>query len=262
MPPLDSHTPNTPAWFDLMTTDAAAARAFYGGLFGWTFDVQGPELGHYAIALRHDRVAAGIGAIAPAEDGTPAYPPAWTVYFAVEDADKTVAAAMEGGGNVMVPPMDVGVEGRMAILADSTGAVFGLWQPHAHKGAQVIREHGAMTWCEVNTRDADAACAFYGELFGLEARPLETGGDGAGVTYFTLHKGDITAAGVMQMTAAWGELPAHWMAYFGVDDTDAAAQKVVELGGEVLHGPFDTPYGRMAVIKDPQGAVLSIVSVT
>ncbi len=111
MPTLAAHVPGTPSWFDLMTSDAEAGRAFYGALFGWTWDVSGPEMGHYGIARREGAVAAGLGAIPP---GNP-MPPAWTVYFAVESADATAEAITAAGGVVMMPPMDVGPEGRMAI---------------------------------------------------------------------------------------------------------------------------------------------------
>jgi predicted enzyme related to lactoylglutathione lyase len=79
--------------------------------------------------------------------------------------------------------------------------------------------------------------------------------------YYTLSdsEGGVYRAGVLQMTAQWGELPPHWMVYLAVDDVDAAVARVQELGGKAHHGPFDTPYGRMAVVADPQGAVFSVM---
>jgi predicted enzyme related to lactoylglutathione lyase len=118
----------------------------------------------------------------------------------------------------------------------------------------VIDEAGAMTWREVNTPDAAKARDFYGKVFGLEARKLE-----GQMEYWTLHKGDTTVGGVLQMTKEWAGVPPHWMNYFAVPDADAAAKKIAELGGKVSVPPFDTPYGRIAVVNDPTGAVFSVV---
>jgi predicted enzyme related to lactoylglutathione lyase len=236
-----------------MSHDADAGRAFYSALFGWSWEVSGPETGHYGVAHVAGARTAGLGAIPP---GDPT-PTAWTVYFGVDDADATAAAIVAHGGVVLVPPMDIANEGRMAIAQDPTGAVFGLWQPGDHKGANLVHEPGGMSWCEVNTRGADAACDFYSKVFGLEVRRLDAP---IPTDYFTLrnHEADAPVAGILQMTDAWGDLPPHWMLYFSVNDADDAAQRAVELGGTCLHGPFDTAYGRMAVLQDPQGAVFSI----
>lgn len=253
MPTITRHVPGTPAWFDLMTGDVAGAKAFYSALFGWEIEDTGPEYGHYAMCKLGGRNAAGIGE-KPAD--VP-WPSTWSVYFAVDDADVAAAAIEAAGGTVTMPPMDIGSEGRMAMVADPGGAVFGLWQPRDHIGAGVMAEPGAMAWCEVNTRDAAVATAFYREVFGLESRALP--GDGTTV-YHTLQKGDFTACGVLQMNALWEGVPPHWMPYFAVSDADATCRRAAELGGKVSVPPFDTPYGRMAVLNDPQGAVFSIVA--
>jgi hypothetical protein len=183
-------------------------------------------------------------------------PTVWSVYFATTDADADVARVREHGGNVMMGPMDVMAEGRLAFCSDPTGAAFGLWQPRRHGGAQVRDEHGSMTWTEVATRDAVKARDFYSAVFGLEGRKMETDM----MEYYTLHKDNQTACGVLQMTAQWpAELPPHWMPYFAVDDVDTTAKRIAELGGKVHNGPFDSPYGRMAVVGDPYGAVFTVI---
>jgi len=250
---IDKHVPGSICWVDLMTNDAEKARGFYRDLFGWTVAVGGPESGNYGIASKDDKMAAGIGPIPPGAQ----FPPAWSVYFASDNVDTTVAKVTEQGGKVMVPAMDVMEEGRMAVCIDPTGAVFGIWQGKRHTGAKVIDEPGAMTWFEVATREAPKARDFYCKVFGLEPKKLETPGP---MEYYTLHKGPKTVAGVMQMTQAYpAEIPPHWMAYFAVADTDAAAKQIASLGGTVIQPPFDTPYGRISVVKDPTGAVFSIV---
>jgi len=246
------HLPNgQPIWIDLATSDPKGAQAFYAAVLGWTYDVSGPEFGHYAIALRDGVSAAGIGGM---PDGVE-MPPAWTVYFGVGSADETVAKATALGAQVLSPAMDIGDFGRLAVLADPTGAAFGLWQPMSHKGVSIVGEPGAFAWSEVNTRDASADATFYAKLFGLRGEVVEM----QGTPYHMLHAADGPCCGVLQMTSEWGDMPPHWMAYFAVADADAAKATVIAHGGQVPFGPFDSPYGRIIVAMDPQGAAISFI---
>lgn len=253
MTKMDKHVPGTVCWVDLMASDAEKARAFYGAVFGWKFEVGGPETGHYAMATVDGRNVCGIGSMPP---GTQ-MPSVWSTYFETADVDASIAKAKELGGNVVMGPMDVMDAGRLAFMVDSTGAHFGLWQSKAHTGAQIVDEPNAMCWREVNTPDAAKAIDFYSKLFGLEPKKLE--GD---MQYWTLHKGPTTVGGVLQMTKEWEGVPPHWMNYFAVDDTDAAIQKIRAAGGKVSVPPFDTPYGRMSVVNDPNGAVFTVIKMT
>jgi predicted enzyme related to lactoylglutathione lyase len=242
---------NRPAWFDLMTTDAEDARRFYGELFGWTFEVGGPESGFYAMCKASGRNAAGIGQM----QGNEGHPPAWTVYFNVDDIEQSMAAVKANGGQVMMGPMDVFDAGRMAICMDNSNAVFGMWQPLAHTGSQVENEHGAMAWSEVNTRDAKKASEFYANVFALSPQTME----GTPSEYYMLNQGQEPTAGVMQMTQEWGDIPPHWMTYFAVANLKSAMARVKSGGGQIVHGPFQSPYGEIAVALDPQGAGFSII---
>jgi uncharacterized protein len=251
MTTLNKHPDGAMCWADLMTDDPAAARAFYGKLFDWTFDVGGPEVGHYAMAKRGGKLISGLGGKPPGA----AYPTAWTPYFQSSDLDKSLAMVVELGGKVAMGPMDVPEAGRMAVASEPTGGVFGIWQPKAHHGAQVIDEPGALAWNELNTRDLDKAKRFLTRLFGYEARRIP-----GGMVYDTLHLGDKTVGGIMQMTEQWpAEVPPHYMVYFAVSDCDGAGRKATELGGKVCVPGFDTPYGRISVLEDPQGGVFSVV---
>lgn len=114
-----------------------------------------------------------------------------------------------------------------------------------------------MIWHEVNTRDHRKAADFYCHVFDLEARAI----DAPGVEYMTLHTGQKTAGGVLQMTEQWpAEVPPHWTAYFAVADVDASIAKVAELGGKVHVPPFETPYGRQSVVADPWGAAFTLIT--
>ncbi len=254
------HQPGTVIWLDVGAADPAKARAFYEGLFGWTFEIGGPETGGYSIALKDGKRVAGLGPLPPGHT----VPSAWSVYFATEDLDATTQRARAIGAQ-LVTQMDILEEGRMAMLVDPTGAHFSLWQPKNHTGAQLVGEPGTMCWCEVATPDAAKARDFYGGLFALHAKSLDRSEDppaatgAGGMEYYTLHRGNQRVGGVLQMTKEWEGVPPHWMAYFAVADCDASAKRIAELGGKVSVPPFDTPYGRIAVVNDPNGAVFSII---
>lgn len=253
MTTVKQHAPGSVTWVDLMTPDIEGARRFYGELFNWRFAVGPAETGHYTMAKVDGDNVAGMGQMQPDSP----FPSTWTVYFGSRDVEAAAARIRELGGQVMFGPMDVMQEGRMLVAADPCGAVFGLWQPGAHHGAQRIDEPGAMCWREVNVRDVAAARGFYTALLGLAARPMQA----PGMIYETLHLGEATVGGMLQMDANWPDsIPSHWMTYFAVDDVDAAVARVTNGGGKVYQPPFDTPYGRMSVVADPWGAVFSVMA--
>jgi hypothetical protein len=242
-----------PCWADLTTPDLAGAQRFYGALLGWTFDEGDPELGHYTTARKGGRSVVGM---APKQEGND-MPTTWSVYLKSGDIDDTARRISAGGGKLLMPPMDIPGQGRMAFAFDPTGAAFGVWQPGTHRGAELFDEPGAMCWHEVNTREGAAADAFYRDLFTYEQTQV---GDGQKFDYTMWSIDGKAVGGRLQMTAEWEGLPPHWLTYFAVDDTDASAARVRELGGKVMHGPFDSPHGKIAVIADPYGAVFSIIS--
>lgn len=243
----------TPVWTDLQSLDREAARAFYSELLGWSWEVTGEEFGNYANASAGGAMVAGEMGVQP---GAPEMS-MWSIYLKTDDIQQATKNIGEAGGQVLVEPMQVGQLGWMGFYTDPTGAAFGLWQPGQHGGFEISGKHGRPCWFEVNTRDAAKARDFYAMLgAGIETNKLE------GMDYWTLNAEGQPRCGVLQMTEEWGDLPPHWMVYFAVEDTDAAADRIKGLGGNVHHGPFDTPFGRIAVVADPQGAVFSIVKPT
>jgi predicted enzyme related to lactoylglutathione lyase len=239
-----------------MTSDPEGARTFYGGLFGWDLEIDpDPNTGNYTTARIRGKRVAGLGG-QPTDAGIPTV---WTTYLAVDDVDKTVTRIREHGGTVFMEPMTIMDLGRMAMAADPTGAMFGLWEAGTHTGAEVVNEPGAFVWNELATRDLDAATGFYAGALGLTSEPLDTGG--AGMPYRTLHVGGNLAGGALQLDDSWGpDTPAHWMTYFAVADTDAAVARAVELGGTVRVPATDSPHGRFAVLTDPQGGAFTVIT--
>jgi predicted enzyme related to lactoylglutathione lyase len=243
----------TPCWVDLGVGDIGRARAFYGGLFGWDIPEGPPEAGGYSLCEVDGRPVAGIGPkIGPAE-----MPAAWTTYLASDDADETVSKIKAAGGQVVTEPMDVMDVGRMAVAADPGGAVFGVWQARAHTGAQLANEPGSLAWNENMSRDFDANKAFYRAVFGYDYGDLSSDG----FKYATAELDGRPVGGIGELDPNLPpEVPANWAAYFGVADVDAAVARAAELGGSVVRPAWNTPYGRMAVLADDQGAVFAIVS--
>ena len=249
------YEPGTFCWVELATTDPARAKAFYGALFGWTaHDMPTGDGGTYTM-LRLD--GDDVAALSELDAGRreQGVPPHWFHYVSVADADAAAARAESLGGTVLGQPFDVLDSGRTAIIQDPTGAVLAAWQPRAHIGASRVNDPSCLTWNELQTHDPDRAIAFYTGLFGWEADRIEQDGR---LVYVTLKNAGRTNGGMMPMTEQHGDAPPAWLAYFTVPSSDAAATRVRELGGEVLAGPLNVGNGRIAVVRDPQGAAFAL----
>jgi predicted enzyme related to lactoylglutathione lyase len=234
-----------------MAPDVDAARTFYEAVLGWSVEGTGEEHGGYVIAQRGGRAAAGIG---PALEGART---GWTLYFASDDADATAARVNELGGTVLLPPGDVGPLGRMFVATDPSGAPFGVWQAGEHIGAGVANEPGALTWEDLRTTDPGAARSFFTELFGHRFEEIPEAGDGMDYRLMFRPGEEAPLGGIGGMLGAPG--PPHWLVYFGVADTPAAAAAAERTGGSVVLPPFDTPFGRQAGLADPGGATFCVI---
>lgn len=257
MPKRDHYENGVPNWADLMTPDPEVSQAFYGGLFGWIFTEDATDQGTpYLMATKHGRRVVGMMQLT-AEAKAQGTPPCWSTYLAVDDIDATFAAVAGAGGQPMMPPMQVMDAGKMALLADPTGAVIGLWQAGEHYGAGIVNEAGTITWNELQTPDPETAAVFYAGIVGWGSQTAEMGPAG---TYTVFTKGDQPIAGAMRPPIA--EVPAHWSVVFATDDAEATASRAAELGGTVHAQPFDTPAGRVTVIADPHGVVFQAIELS
>ncbi|MFJ3927742.1 VOC family protein [Streptomyces sp. NPDC090022] len=253
------YLPGTPCWVDLMVPDQQAAIDFYCDLFGWQGQVGPAETGGYAVCSLKGKPVAGIMA-AMNPDGSvpdPMPPSVWTTYLATDDVDATLTSIGDEGGKVVMPAMDVTTIGRMAVVADPQGAVFGLWQAGEFTGAGIVNEPGAVIWNELSTSDTDAAGGFYRKVLPITPAPAEMeGAEG----YTELKVGGRGVAGMMNLDKVPPGTPPHWLTYFQVDDVDSVSDAAVRAGGNLLQPPFDMVAGRMAVLSDPQGGVFAIIT--
>ena len=240
------------AWYELMTTDVAAARAFYADVVGWgTEDVSTP--GHAYVQF-----SAGATAVAgllelPEEAQKKGATPRWEGYLGSADVAATAAQFKRLGGTVFVPPTDANI-GRIAVVADPEGASLALVE-----GLKVgaprpagLAEPGHVGWHELYATDHDTALAFYGEIFGWRRARDETAPPDAASPYRLFAAGPQTLGGILHKPA-WSPVP-FWLYYFNVANIDAALQRVVSGGGQVFVGPDELPGGTLfARCSDPQG---------
>ena len=246
----DGYAAGTPCWVDVSSTDMEGSRRFYSELFGWNPQVvQQPDAQGYTLFDLKGKQVAGLG---PSQEGWG--PPAWSTYIWSDDADDTASRISAAGGEVLLEPMDVFDTGRMAFAKDPTGGVFGVWEPGTHRGSQLANEPGSFTWNELHTPDSARAVEFYGAVFGYGYEAMETDGP---EPYQLLQVGGETVGAI---NAASSETPPHWLTYFSVADTDATVAKTKELGGAAHGEPFDTPFGRIAIVADPAGAVFGAIA--
>ncbi len=242
------------SWVTLSTSDTVAAKRFYGGLFGWQFNDMpaGPGQTYTFVELDHKSVG-GLSAITP-EMGN--VPPHWMPFVNVRSADEIATQVAKNGGKVLYGPEDVLDVGRMGVLADPTGARLAFWEPKRHKGAALVGETGAICWNELLTPDIEAAGQFCRAVFDWSSDLVDTSEDSS---YTIFKTGNNMIAGMMARPARLKDVPPNWLTYFGVDDVDASAAKVRELGGKVMQPPTDIPgIGRFSVAQDGQGAVFAI----
>lgn len=256
MPKTENTVYGAPCWVDLTNTNLEGTKAFYNALFGWEFQDMGEDFGHYnIITVGPDRVGGAMQY--SAEFMGPVEINAWSIYFAVADAEAALKSAVEHGGSVVAPPMQVADQGSNAVAVDSTGAVYGVWQPNQMRGFDRWGEHGFPGWFELQTRDFDASCAYYSTVLSAELGDEPMSDD---MRYKTLNIGGMPYAGIFEATSHLPEgAPNCWTIYFIVDNTDAAIETALANGGQVVIPATDSPYGRMAGLTDPAGTYFFVI---
>lgn len=272
MPDERTYPAGVPCWIDTDQPDVDAARDFYAALFGWTFaDAVPPEVpGTYLIASLD---GADVAAIGPAEGTAEA---SWNTYIAVDDADVVAAAVREAGGSLGIEPADAGPGGRLAGCVDPRGAHFRLWQPRGRRGAQLVNAPGSWNFSDLHSTDPAAAQSFYAPLFGWEYDDVGFGtmirrpgyGDHLAATVdpgirdrqdgISAPPGFADAIGWLAPLQAGAD---YWHVTFTVADRDLSVAVAEKLGATVLSSE-DTDWTKSALIRDPQGAHLTLSQFT
>ncbi len=252
MPQFTSHAPGSPCWVDLMSPDVDGSKAFYRAVFGWDLEDQLDDEGNriYVMARQNGLNVCGIGGQPP---GTEGMPPVWNTYIAVRDPRATADAVAANGGSVVMPPMEVMDAGEMGVFSDPTGAVFSVWRPIEHTGAQICNEPDTWAWNELMSRDIATAREFYTKVFGWTYELMDMGEMGQ---YGVIEGGDNGGlGGTMAMPADVPPMvPNHWAVYFTVASMSATLDRVRAAGGTVAQGPFPAEgVGMVAVLHDPAG---------
>lgn len=245
MTETDHYPHGVPCWVDTWQPDPNAARAFYGSLFGWEFnEVPLSGGGTYLNASLGGRLVSGVG------HGPAGSPAVWALYICVENIERAIERVVRVGGRQLIRPIDVADEGRMAILADSTGVPFGIWQGRRRAGAQVAGIPRSWAMSALHTTDLSKSERFYREAFDWEiVRHADTG----------LCEWRLNGRMLAVATPTDGRsVPAHWAINFAVSDVDAFAERAQSLGAALVVPPMDTPGFRNVVIADPQGGVIAI----
>lgn len=243
-------------WVDLTTGDTEAARRFYSGLFGWEArDIPTPMGPPYTMFSIEAGVVAGMGPTPPGSS----MPATWSSYINVADLDRVASRVAGAGGRVVMPAMQVMDQGRMAMIADPSGAVVGLWQPEAHSGADVFNVPGSLTWNELQSRDLQVAMQFYTALldwvwqpgpndYWMGSIPLESAAERMNCGAMAMPEG-VPA-----------EVPSYWAVYFATEDCDRTMARAVELGGSIFLPAMEMGPGRFGGICDPTGGMFMVAA--
>lgn len=249
-------------WVDTFTSDPHKAQAFYEGLFGWETHDRTDSMGaHYLQFFLDGQLVAGMSEMPLEMSAGEGLLPQWVSYVIAHDVDEVCERARAAGGQVMLAPMDVTDQGRLANVMDPSGGMLGVWQPYQHHGADVFNVPGALTWNELQTRDLAAALPFYEQVFGWAWHDA-TWNPGYKVAMLPGKSGDDKSnCGAEDMPRnVPEEIPAVWQVYFAVTDAQATVRTAVDLGGKVFVQPYETATSTVAGILDPNGGRFYVVS--
>lgn len=239
-------------WLELVTPDAEAAKAFYGKVVGWSTEMSSGPAGPYTIfKTAHD---IHVGGMLEMKD----LPAGWLGYVAVDDVDTFAAKVEAAGGAVCKAAEDIPNVGRFAVVADPQGAMFVLFKGSLDEAPPrpAPMSPGSLGWAELHAADWEAVYPFYEGLFGWvkhDAIPMGEMG-----TYQTFGPPEAAIGGMFS-----NHQPApgpYWLHYFGVEDIDAAVERIKAHGGQLLMGPAEVPGGAwVANAMDPQGGLFAVL---
>jgi uncharacterized protein len=237
-------------WHELLTTDTAAAAAFYPKVVPWRS--QPSSMPGYTLWMAGDAQVGGLMALPAEAAGTP---PHWLIYIGTPNVDATAEHAQRLGARVVKPPADIPNVGRFAVLADPQGATFALFTPVPGSSGPPAPGPGVFSWHELATTDVAAAARFYGELFGWSKGP---GHDMGAMGIYQIFERFGAQVGGMCNVQGPATAPS-WLSYVQVADSGRAVSAAKASGGRLLHGPIEVPGGSwVALFMDPQGGAFAV----
>jgi predicted enzyme related to lactoylglutathione lyase len=246
-------------WYELLTKDPKAAKAFYDDVVGWNIDAEAPPGGmDYRMIVAHDGNVGGVMGL-NAEMLAGGAQPVWLGYFGVNDVDASVASIVAAGGQVHLPAFDIPDIGRLAMVTDPQGVPFYVMRGSSDESSTAYQRTGLghVSWNELLTPDDAAALAFYDAQFNIKktgAMPMGEMGD-----YSFIAHGDDPQIGAVMKTPPGAK--SGWSFYFRVPDIDAAKAKIEARGGTVRQGPMEVPGGEWVLnATDPEGVVFGLVA--
>lgn len=252
--------PGKIVWHELLTDTPAETRVFYSELFGWEFEALPDKRINYTL-IRHGGRAIG-GMIDQTRLPTDADISQWVALIAVSDIESAVEAVRSGGGTVFTPPTSLGDRGRIAVVADSQGALSALLQSEGGEPADSTETPavGDFLWDELWTGDPVRAAAFYATLAAYEVEQKTLGVEGDSVNYQVLSAQGEVRAGIR--ANPFPDAPPVWVNYLRMADRaalDAVLAEVEALGGKVLVPAVQRPGGgTVAMIAGPSGAGIAL----
>ena len=244
-----------PVWYELMTTDTAAAEKFYKNVVGWNAAPFDGSPTPYTVFKRSGDVQ--VAGLMKRPDGMN-MPPFWSMYVAVPKLEEAVARIKRLGGSELSGLIEVPTVGRMQMMKDPQGAAFYIIQPAPREERkETAPEVGDGSWHELMTTDAQAAMKFYTEVFGWQ--PSDVMDMGPMGKYYMFNRPIGMIGGMMNKPPEMAQVPPYWGIYFRVSDINAAVERVKANGGQILNGPMEVPGGDWIVnATDPQGAMFSL----
>lgn len=248
---MSDYTPGRFVWFELSCAHAEDAVAFYTETLGWKTQVMPMGESEYTMFAAGDQPHSGLPPRRPGD----ARPSHWVSYVSVEDVDDRAAAVKANGGQVVAGPMDIPTVGRFATVTDPEGAVFNLFHAAERDPADGPSSEGGFHWNELWAKDASAVLPFYQAVLGYEVEAMEmpTG------AYHVLKKDGVARGGVM--TSPDANVPAMWLPYVHVADSDATIERAKAHGADIQAPAMDVPgVGRFGIFLDPTGAAIGVIT--
>lgn len=252
MPAFEAHG-GMPYWIDLRSSDLRKSTYFYQKLLGWEIKAERDDSA-YLIARKDGLPVAGI---LPADGSGP---DSWVTYFLADNLEQNARDIATAGGRVFTDPTEVQL-GLMCVAADAAGGLFGLIEPAGEDAFVAAGEPGTVVWHDYSaTSKFTEVLDFYHDVFDWEIVTLEGEADDYG--YATVLQDGAAFAGIRSAAGAFPpEVPSFWQSFLGVLDVDDACRRVAELGGEVIRAPFESEFGRLAIIADSTGATVTLCAV-